>query len=170
MINKILENKFFLLIAICLIFYGLARPNLADFLYKSKPNTTNIDRDISAPKDPKIKEVCEEVINVLKSGPSSRKNDGIKLSSLYTDLANLVSLDGDDQVIKSTLEIREANKLSGIMLQLDLNGKYSGLSSAANNVIVSSLGSDDVVLDQQLRTKAVEAFRALAWACYQGSK
>jgi hypothetical protein len=44
------------------------------------------------------------------------------------------------------------------------------LASAAKAVIVSSIGDDNVPLNKDLRAKAVDGFRALAWACDQGAK
>lgn len=170
MISQLVQNKTLLIVAACLVVYGLAKPDLSKILIRPDTNVVNVDLDVSEPKDEAIRSACDKVVEVLENGPSSKNNDGIRLSSLYRDLANLVSLDGDDQVIKSTLEIREANRLAGIMLRLDLKGKYPGLADAANGVVVTALGSDDVVLDENLRTKAVEAFKALSWACYEGSK
>ena len=86
------------------------------------------------------------------------------------DLATLVSLDGEDCIIKNTEEIRQANRLAGIMLKLDMKGKYENLAEAGTNLIKAAIGDDSVLLDDSLREKAVEGFNALAWACYMGSQ
>ena len=56
------------------------------------------------------------------------------------------------------------------MLKLDIEGKYDGLAEAAGDLVASSIGKDEVVLDDDLRAKSVEAFNALSWAFYEGSK
>ncbi len=48
--------------------------------------------------------------------------------------------------------------------------KYQGLADKAKDLLVSAIGEDDVVLDDETRNKAVDAFRALSWAFYQGSQ
>jgi hypothetical protein len=56
------------------------------------------------------------------------------------------------------------------MLRLNIKNKYPGLAEAAKVLVSSELGTDDVVLDEDMRAKAVNAFRALSWAFYEGSK
>jgi hypothetical protein len=124
---------------------------------------------VEKPSNPEILDECQEVINALKAD-SDRKVDGKRLASLYLDMATLVSLDGEDQVVKDTESIRQANKLAGVMLRLDLKGKYPDLKDAAQKLVVASIGDDNVLLDNKLRQGAVDGFKALAWACDQGSK
>ena len=66
--------------------------------------------------------------------------------------------------------IREANILAGKMLRLDVDGKYKGLADAAGDLLASTIGKDEVVLSEDLREKSVDAFEALSWAFYEGSK
>ena len=73
-------------------------------------------------------------------------------------------------VVKNTEEVRQANKLAGVMLKLDIKGKYPELAKATNAVIVASLGDDSLMLDDKLRQQAVDGFKALAWACLEGAK
>ena len=101
---------------------------------------------------------------------SDRKYDGLRLASLYNDLATLISLDNEDMVVKNTEEVRQANKLAGVMLKLDIKGKYPELAKATNSVIVASLGDDSLMLDDKLRQQAVDGFKAFAWACLEGTK
>ena len=79
-------------------------------------------------------------------------------------------MDGEQEVVKTTDEVRLANSLSGVMLRMDIKGKYQDLASACNSVIVAAIGNDSVLLDKDLRNKAVEGFKALSWACNEGSK
>ena len=94
----------------------------------------------------------------------------MNLSNLYSDLAKLTALDSTNEVIKNTDEIRDANRIAGLLYDLNLKNKYPGLAEAADNLFKTHIGNDNVSLDPTLRTKAVEAFNALAWAFYEGSK
>ena len=85
-------------------------------------------------------------------------------------MSQLIELDGDDQVINNTANIREANSLAGKMLRLNIKDKYPNLAEAAQDLLFFQLGNKDVKLDKELRSKAIEAFRALSWAFYKGGK
>lgn len=156
-----------LLLAGFLIVLGLVKPDLSQFTGKCKNNNDVIS--VTKPSNAEILDECQNVINALKAD-SDRKVDGLRLASLYSDMATLVSLDGEDVVLKNTEEIRQANRLSGAMLKLDIKGKYPKLAKAAESVVVSSIGDDSVMLDDKLRQSAVDGFKALAWACLEGSK
>lgn len=153
-----------LLVGILLIAVGLFKPNLSSLSHDTP------QANISKPTNVALLDECESVIKALKNGPSSRKADGKRLASLYTDLATLINLDGEDTIIKNTEEIRQANRLAGIMLKLDMKDKYADLADANFKLIKAAIGDDSVLLDSDLREKAVEGFNALAWACYEGSK
>jgi len=168
--NILTNKKIVLIIGIGLIAIGLFKPDLSNILPTPNRVTETSVLQLEQPSDPAIQEACDQVIQILRSGPSSRKQDGTRLASLYCDLASLISLDGDEQSIKSTLEIREANKLAGKLCHLNLKDKYDGLSEAANGVLIAALGDDDAVLDASLRQRAVSVFRNLAWACVEGAK
>jgi hypothetical protein len=170
MIDQIKNNKLLLVIAGLLLGYGLLRPNFDNFFHP-KADTVNVDTiKVEKPSDPTLLKACENVISALKEGSGNRSYDGVRLSSLYYDLGTLIALDGKDQVIKSTLEIREANKLTGSMARLNLAGKYPNLAEACNDLVVAAIGDDDVVLDENMRQKAVSIFMSLSWACLEGSK
>ena len=160
-----MNNKTVLIVvAVFLLLIGIFKPNLDTFFPDSKPVPTI---NVVEPTDPELKESCLAVATILKNGKSS---DALRLSSLYSDIGDLIALDGENEVIKTTEEIRQANKLSGSLLRLDIKGKYDGLATAAEKVIVVSIGQDDLPLDKELRNKSVTAFKALAWACKEGSK
>ena len=156
-----------LVVAGILIVIGLFKPDLSSVI-KPSPINENVVA-IEKPSNTEILDECQDVIDALKAD-SDRKVDGQRLASLYNDLATLVGLDGEDLVIKNTEEIRQANRLSGAMLKLDIKGKYPKLAKATNSVIVSSIGDDSVMLDAKLRQGAADGFKALAWACQQGAK
>lgn len=169
--NQLIQNKVLVGLAVALVAYGLLKPDLSNILTPSnKPVINNPSVQIDKPTDSALLEACDKVIESLRSGGSSRRADGPRLSSLYSDLANLLALDGDKQVVKTTVEVRDANRIAGWMTQLDIDDKYENLSEAANGVVVAGLGDDEAVLDETLRARAVETFRALSWACNEGAK
>lgn len=160
------SNKIVVLVIGCLLLLlGLFRPNFSNFFPLVDQPRTVIN--VIEPTESILKEACSEVSKILQKGNSS---DALRLSSLYSDIGDLIALDGENEVVKNTEEIRQTNKLSGLLLRLDIKGKYEGLAKASEKVIVISLGSDDVVLDKDLRDKAVTSFKVLAWACKEGSK
>lgn len=166
-----LNSKLVLFLAGVLIFIGLTKPDLSFVIPDNSVDVVvNPDLDVKKPTDEVLVEKCQDVIEAFDGSSFDKEKDGQRLALLYLDLATLVELDGDQEVVKTTEEIRQANALSGSMLRLNLKGTYPGLSDAANNLLVSQIGEDIVPLDGELRAKAVDAFRALAWACFEGSK
>jgi hypothetical protein len=163
-----MNNKILLIIGGLLLLLGLVRPNII-LPINNKPINNPIVI-ITPPASDDVKELCKPIIEIFKGGPQSRKDDAQRLSDLYMDLSTLIELDGEDEVVKTTEEIRQANSLTGVMLRLNLKGAYPGLSEASQGLVISQIGDDMVPLDAALRTKSVEAFRALAWACLEGSK
>lgn len=164
-----MNNKYIVLaIAVVLIVIGLLKPDFSSIV-NNRVTPDNNQVLVEKPSNVEILDECELVTNALKVN-SDRRQDGLRLASLYNDMATLVSLDGEDMVIRNTEEIRQANKLAGLMLKLDIKGKYPKLALAAQNVIVSSIGDDSLMLDSKLRQDATDAFKALAWACYEGAK
>jgi len=164
-VNKY-TNVILLVIGGLLVAYGVIGP-----VIKPTINPTPITSVVvESPLDPNLRKDCEKIIDVLKNGSSDRVVDGVKLSSLYSDLAKLISLDETNQVIKNTDEIRDSNRLAGLLYNLDLKGKYPELANVTNSAVINYIGDDNVVLDQNLRKKAVEVFNGLSWAFYEGSK
>jgi hypothetical protein len=56
------------------------------------------------------------------------------------------------------------------MLKLNIKDKYPNLAEAAQDLVTTGIGDDDILLTEELREKSAESFRALSWAFYQGSK
>lgn len=159
-----------LLVAVVLLAVGIFKPNLESIIPGSKPNVVVIDNlDLKAPESEALKLKGKDIIKALSVDPD-RKTDGRRLAALYKDMAILISLDEENQVIKNTEEIRQANKLAGLMLRLDIKGKYEDLPEAAQALVLEAIGDDHVLLSKELREKAVDGFNALAWFCYEGSK
>ena len=165
-----MKNSFVLLIGVVLVLFGCFGGNLGNIVFT--PKTPVVEGYvIDAPANQELLEKARAVIDILKnSNDSTTCSDCLKLSSLYADLATLVELDEEDQVVKDTATIKEANSLSGKMLRLDIKDKYPGLAEAAKDLVVTAIGEDDVALDKKTRSSAVDAFRALSWAFYEGGQ
>ena len=166
-----MQNKVLLGVGVVLLALGIFKPDLGSLLNNSNVSVPDVSCVVDAPSDDNLLQISRAVIDVLKSSDdSTKRSDCLKLSSLYCDMANLIELDKDDKVISDTASIREANSLAGKMLRLNIKDKYNGLAEVARDVIVVGIGEDDVPLDDDLRQKAAESFRALSWAFYEGSK
>lgn len=164
-----MNKNVILLVGGLLILLGLTRFDIGKF-NPIRPAPTNIDvMELVPPSDENVKKEAEDVIGLLKASSGS-KNDFKRLRDLSLDLGRLVQLDGEDLVIKNTDEIRQANSIAGVMLRLDIKGKYANLPKEAKEVIVASIGDDNINLTPDLRVKAVEGFNALAWAYNEASK
>jgi len=149
-----------------LVIIGLLKPEFSNIL-NPRPSVVDV-LELPTPTDPTVKKEADDVVVLLKE--AGAKGDAKRLRDLYIDLAKLVELDGEDEVIKSTEEIRQANSLAGVMLKLDIKGKYPNLAKETKEVVVASIGDDQILLSKELRVKAVEGLNALAWACNTGSK
>ncbi len=162
-----MNSKILLIIGVLLLAIGLIKPN---FDFSPTPTPVNNSVVINAPVDNNLKELCKPIIESLNTGDSLAKVHAKKLSNLFLDISSLIELDGEDEVIKTTEDIRQANMLSGSMLRLNIKGSYPGLLDASQKLLSSQIGDDIIPLDSALRSKAVDAFRALAWACNESAK
>lgn len=168
-----MKNQLLLVVGLVLLAIGFFKPDLSNLnIYNPGSAVTVVEGCVTdAPADDLLLEKSRAVVKILdNSDDSTKRRDCTKLASLYCDLATLIELDEKDQVITDTLSIKEANSLAGKMLRLDIKDKYPNLAEAAKDVIVAGIGDEDVSLTPELRKKAVESFRALSWAFYQGSK
>lgn len=162
-----MNKKLLLAVGLLLLGIGIFKPNLSIPINKPDNHTIVI---VTPPSDKDLRELCKPVIDALQKGSNDRNADGKRLSELYFDLATLIELDGENEVIKTTEEIRQANSLGGLMLRMNIKGKYPDLVGAAQQLLSKTIGDDMVPLDKELRAKAVETFRALSWATNEGSK
>jgi hypothetical protein len=161
------QKNILLGLAALLIVVGLLKPEFSNILGPNKPVSVDV-LELPEPTDEMVKKEADDVVTLLKE--AGAKNDAKRLRDLYIDLAKLVELDGEDEVIKSTEEIRQANSLAGVMLRLDMKGKYPNLAKETKEVVVTAIGDDQILLSKELRVKAVEGLNALAWACNLGAK
>tara|TARA_B100001778_G_scaffold89916_1_gene73294 strand:- start:815 stop:1312 length:498 start_codon:yes stop_codon:yes gene_type:complete len=165
-----MKNSVILFAGVLLVLFGCFGEQITNSVFS--PNIPVVEGYVvDAPANKELLDKARVIIDILNdSNDSTTRMDCLKLSSLYSDLATLVELDADDQVVKDTATIKEANGLSGKMLRLDIKDKYPGLAEASKDLVVTSIGEDDVALDKDTRSNAVDAFRALSWAFYEGSK
>jgi hypothetical protein len=163
-----MKNNLLLAIAGLLVLIGLTGFDLTRLnVMPNRPNVVDV-LELPEPTDLAVKKEADDVVVVLKE--SGAKSDAKRLRDLYLDLAKLVELDGENEVVRNTEEIRQANSLAGVMLRLDIKGKYPDLAKEAKEVVVAAIGDDQILLSKELRVKAVEGLNALAWACNMGSK
>jgi hypothetical protein len=156
------NNSLLWLVAALLLVVGVFQPSLSHF------NSSSQAVSVSLPSD-ELQSKCEKIIQIVKSSDYSDKAEDMrKLSGLYLDLAKLISINDDDTVIKNTEEIREANKLSGKMLELNIKDKYDDLGEELNGVVKSYIGDDNIALSPELRQRSVDVFKAIAWALTKG--
>jgi hypothetical protein len=165
--KNIMNKKLLLSIAVGLVLLGLFKPNFSNIIPARNESTVTIL--VEEPTNEVTLEACKKVTQVLSSGPNPKK-DALDLASLYSDVARLIELDGEDMVIKNTEEIASVNKIAGSLLKLNLKGKYDNLATSCEEVVKSVVGNDNVPLDNDLRKQAVVAFKNLAWACKKGAE
>jgi hypothetical protein len=165
------QNKKYILVilGIGLVLLGLLKPDLSKLFNPIGPKTTITEILVEAPDSEETKNACAKVIASLQNG-SNPKTDGIRLASLYSDISRVIELKENEEIIKTTKELAKVNSIAGSLLQLNLKDKYENLSESCNEVVKSVIGDEDVSLDEDLRHRAVQAFRNLAWACKEGSK
>ena len=92
------------------------------------------------------------------------EKDAAKASKFFLDFADVLSR--DDSVIKTTSDIREGYiRAETLMLQrTEMVGKYPGFGQVKDDILVEILGLDRLPLTPEKRSKAVEVFKAMAWA------
>lgn len=166
-----MKNNILLMIGAVLVGLGLFGENLElpsfSLLNNNSAGNTYITQ---SPEDSVLLQHSNDIVDILDNSNSpSKKDECLKLSALYYDLSVLMAID-DNAIIEDTAGIREANSLAGKMLNLDIKDKYDGLAAAAKDLMVAAVGEDDVSLTEESRKKAVQAFRALSWAFYKGSR
>ena len=164
------KEKILLILASVLILVGLFKPDFSEWsAVIGKPSAVATVK-VDAPENEELLSLAKQVTECFKNGSNDRKTEALRLANLYYDIATLVSLDKADAVIENTEAIRQANILAGSMLKLNIRDKYEGLSEAAENLVTSAIGTENVKLTDELREKSVGVFLALSWACLEGSK
>ena len=166
-----MNNKVVLIVGAVLIAVGVFRPDLSSVLPNNNRPVVNTPAiEIPEPEDGELKDMSLKVAEILQAGDSSRKVDGLTLAVLWRDLGLLIAMDNENEVIKTTAEIREANSVAGRLINAELKGKYPDLAQTSRDVVVAAIGTYNVMLTEELRNKAKEAFMILSWAAYQGAQ
>lgn len=167
-----MTNKYLLAVAGLLIIMGLTKFDPTQLLNNNNRPVAVVDNlELVEPTNENLKKEAEDIVVLLQEKLDKKDlTKFLELRNLYLDLGVLISLDGENEVIKTTDEIRQANSMAGIMLNLDLKNKYPGLAKENNDVLVAAIGDDSILLSKELRTQAIEAFKALAWAYNKGCK
>jgi hypothetical protein len=100
---------------------------------------------------------------------ANHKEDGRRLASFYAGLADVIARD-QGKIVATTAHLRELHRRAGLLMfqQTGIAGKYPGLAEAINKVLADRVGLENVPLDAAKQKAAVEAFRAIAWACQGG--
>jgi hypothetical protein len=95
--------------------------------------------------------------------------DGSTLAAFYQAVADVLARD-QGRVIQTTAQLREFHRRAGLLMfqRTGIEGRYPGLAEAIDKVLVERIGLDSVAIDPVKQAAAIEAFRALAWACGGG--
>lgn len=163
------NNHLILIVGFILILIGLTKFDISNLnILPNKPPAVD-NLELSIPTNENILKEAKDVLDVVRKN-NMPKQEARKLRDLYLDIGQLVKLDGEDEVIKNTEEIRQANSIAGSMLKLDIKNKYPNLAKEAKEVIVAAIGDDNIVLSPELRAKGIDGFNALAWVYNEVSK
>jgi hypothetical protein len=164
------KNNLILILAGTLVLIGLVKPDFSNLL-PGKPVVVE-NEALAAPASDEVKAVAEKITKIFKeSSAKDKKFKGQRFKSLMIDLAKLIKLDSEKEVIKSTKELRFANAVAGNMSDLDMKGEFVDLAKTCTEVITVSLGgTEDILLTPELREKGGDGFLAIAWAVEQGLK
>ena len=150
-----------LILGIVLLAIGVLKPDLSNIGFPNKPVPVDV-LELTAPSDEDLKKEADDVVSLLKQAGPQARGDARRLRDLILDIRKLVELDGENEVIKNTEEIRQANSLAGVMLRMDIKGKYADLAKECKEVIVAAIGDDQIVLTPALRAKALDGFNGLS--------
>lgn len=161
------NKKVVLVLGVALVCLGLFGSKFD--LGSKTPVNNSVSVSVDKPSDEALLTLAQDLVSCVKNSKVTRE-DGLKLANLAMDMSTLIGLDGSSEVIKSTEEIRQANRLSGMMLRMDMNKKYPELASKMNTIVIAYIGDDIVSLNAELRTKSCDVFKAIAWAFVEGTK
>ena len=164
------KNNLVLILAGTLVLIGLVKPDFSNLL-PNKPAVVE-NEALTAPASDEVRVVAEKITKIFKeSSAKDKKIKGQRFKSLMVDLAKLIKLDGEKEVVKSTKELRFANAVAGNMSDLDMRGEFVDLAKTCTEVVAASLGgTEDILLTPELREKGGDGFLAIAWAVEQGLK
>ncbi len=94
--------------------------------------------------------------------------DAKEISDFYGQLADVIRDDSIDEIIVQNKSFRDWYMKSGSLnFTPALKGKYIGLSTAIDAVLMGTLGEEDIKWTPQTRKNASEVCDAIAWAVHQ---
>lgn len=165
------KDKVVLILAGALVLIGLFKPDFSNLIPSNRPVAVETET-LQTPVSTDVKTVAEKVTKIFKeSTAKDKKVKGQRFKSLMIDLAKLIKLDGEREIVKSTKELRLANSIAGRMSDLDMKGEFTDLAKTCTEVLAASLGgTEDILLTPELREKGGDGFLAIAWAVEQGLK
>lgn len=165
------KDKVVLILAGALVLIGLLKPDFSNLIPSNRPVAIETET-LQAPVSTDVKAIAEKVTKIFKeSTAKDKKVKGQRFKSLMIDLAKLIKLDGEREIVKSTKELRLANSIAGRMSDLDMKGEFTDLAKTCTEVLAASLGgTEDILLTPELREKGGDGFLAIAWAVEQGLK
>jgi len=106
-------------------------------------------------------------ITDLVSAGEDHKVDGQLMGNFFRDLAAYGAADTN---IKTKHQMRQLTIEAGrAEFEGRFKGKYKDLGKAINKFVDNELTLSPGPLDEATRIKAVKAWEAVSWACYQGS-
>lgn len=144
-------------------------PQDFSFITKYFPDlgTVNVPDDRMPAPSAELQEQVAGITDIIRANPNHAR-DGQLIGNFFRDFAAVAVT--NTEKVKTKEDIRKVNVASGKILfdQLGIKGDYPGLSKAIDKVIMDNVGKNGP-LDSATREKARAAFRAVAWACYQGA-
>jgi hypothetical protein len=119
-----------------------------------------------APKPDRPSETLVAAVGPVVAILKGHTEDGRNLAAFYTAVADVIARD-QGKVIQTTAQLRELNRRAGLLMfqKTGIEGKHLGLAEAIDKVLADQVGLDNVALDADKCQRAVDAFKALAWAC-----
>ena len=118
-----------------------------------------------------------QLVDYLQSGSGSlasgvitgvRTGAEVLTGVLLTLLLTIILL--ANWAMKNVEKYRETNRRAGLLMfqETGIQGKYPGLAEAIDKVLADQVGLAVVPLDAEKRKRAIDALRAIAWACGGG--
>lgn len=100
----------------------------------------------------------------IRDALNGHATDAKLLAAYFDAFADVLARDTD--YVKTTAQLRDGISRSGALLtQRSDYTEHPEVRKALESVLAGELGKESRGLDAPLRKKAVESFRAFAWAC-----
>lgn len=120
---------------------------------------------VPAPKpDDGIRLDLKDKVLPIRDALNGHANDAKLLAAYFDAFADVLQRDTD--YVKTTAQLRDGISRSGSLLtQRSDYTEHPEVRKTLEAVLADELGKQSRELDSSLRKKAVESFRAFAWAC-----